>query len=1671
MSATSAGAIEALDGRVQFHGFTELQLRALDEKFSQELDLAQWYNVLNLELELDIAPDGIGPIDLMSAYIRAEARYDAIYNEGFYIFPSINTYGDNSEDLPKRLRDGKDREMGGVIRATDRFGKFKTQRISDRDPTTIVPPVINIPPQNLDLGPGLYGTPPTDPINYVPNVAAITANFPDGLNVAAGGPDQLSRDGRRSDKGMRRGYPGFDTFFTQAGPDNQFGTPDDPARYVHEHVADFAFTFRDFRGPIGNDNLIMGPWLPKNFIRANALNTDRGNPFRGRIAPTPPMRHLLQISGVPDPGPPATNNLNIGDVQLNAIRFHEGDQIVNPAALAAMIPTPAPGELSFAAVDLLDPVLARVLTAPDNVLLDLRGLPSNPGPSARVPLNTTFPGRYTLAFFTSTGLTGNTFLTDDYGGDFMGGVVPCTDPTLTPPATQIREGLQAADPLAQCIESSSTDGGPGTPGNGGTDPGAPAGSYTAPGLVRMPGGLSRFLPNPPFGPRLETRADFRGETPFRPAPDLPNLGQRLLQKDSAGNITDLGEVQGLNSDHELAQGLYIPSKGALREIRSDHLDSLQFNYDEVDRSWNRGQAQQNNKELKEAYADVEVLDSRLWMRFGLQNIVWGKTELFRTTDQFNPQDLALASLPSLEESRIALWSARFVYSLYDVGPLEDVRAEFAFNFDQYQPNDLGACGEPFTPDLVCSLTNGIFAHSLLGLGIVGIDRPESPWKDLSDLEFGGRIEWRWDRFSFALIDFWGFSDFPHPEAQYYYERNVDFDTGRPLVGRLPHEQPGKCGVFAGERALDNMNASSTDPTLGNTPYVPTTATGFQALNLSYNSSFASHPLSVTTGAPQVDGISIVNKRGGIGRDPDCLRPGGAPGSSNAFAFDQDILAKTNALQNHHANQQIFAWICAGTVGIAASLDAGSCAWTIFATDAVLNSQLLPISFVESLTALMAGEQTGSIGPQHFMSLIATNTKGAIDGAALRPLPLASLNQLYNNPLFPFDRNANGVVDRTNCDDATNLANCDLGGFDGFDGRVQITGRNPQPLTAGARNFITLDRALTNEQRALLGCGPFYGSRCDSSLRFRDSARTTYFGSYGGLDFMNMEASALVQSWPGVDGTREGHTSTSTAIQPGTVGWVPTFDEEEERFNNGIGGPICTRFNVDENRELKLPGCRGVKTLQMGTATNGSPVVFISFEAGYLPSIDGCVIGTQVNRGVGQTPVQVLFDPNEQPNPSAQLVAELQLCNGAKVKQGVPNEVIRRDLTTGAPILNPATGLPLTSPNPECTGAQVGPVFPTGLKVCNARNVTLQDLPLIHPVAGCVASDVHFAALGPNDCSYWMHRNLVNELFNGTAQLFQNELAAFSWNFLMFLTLTSCNITSFDLDGNDHRVQNGGPRDLGPSPNVPGSTGDPGCFDPSNAYTAGRCSIASPMYCSNVKGFFSAAGVTRNTALAGGNSRFGRRTFIWQSGGELTLEYQQRNVLGLSSDFSEDVTKTNWGVEFTWIEDVPQINNDSLVGLSHTDALNLTVSVDRPTFINFLNPNRTFFFNSQWFFSYLTDYEDGFVGKGPWNVLFTFAMFTGYFQDRVQPQFVTIYDFRSQSGGLLPSLQYRFTESFSVTVGMLYFFGHTDLTDMGVREYAPAANRSGHDAYENGQDNGLALIRQRDEVFMRLRWTF
>jgi hypothetical protein len=310
----------------------------------------------------------------------------------------------------------------------------------------------------------------------------------------------------------------------------------------------------------------------------------------------------------------------------------------------------------------------------------------------------------------------------------------------------------------------------------------------------------------------------------------------------------------------------------------------------------------------------------------------------------------------------------------------------------------------------------------------------------------------------------------------------------------------------------------------------------------------------------------------------------------------------------------------------------------------------------------------------------------------------------------------------------------------------------------------------------------------------------------------------------------------------------------------------------------------------------------------------------------------------------------------------------------------------------------------------------------------------------------------------TNQLWENEMAIVSWNFQALLVANSSELTE-DLARIDGRT------DLTPAERT--------ARKQKRAYSVnnGKCSFRQPQFCGTPEAVFAVSGVTRPTVDAGGSGRFGRRTFTWHSGGEAILTYQRRNVLGFSADFAEDVTKSNWSMEFTWFNDVNRSDAEQRDGLSTVDTFNLTISVDRPTFINFLNANRTFFFNSQWFFQYITNYEKGFTSNGPFNVLFTFAFFTGYFQDRLLPTMVTVYDFRSQSGGFLPSVVYRFTEAFSATIGASFFVGHRQRIDMPIRGFAPTTNRAGPSTYKNGNEQLLTNFKDRDEVYVRLRWTF
>ena len=109
---------------------------------------------------------------------------------------------------------------------------------------------------------------------------------------------------------------------------------------------------------------------------------------------------------------------------------------------------------------------------------------------------------------------------------------------------------------------------------------------------------------------------------------------------------------------------------------------------------------------------------------------------------------------------------------------------------------------------------------------------------------------------------------------------------------------------------------------------------------------------------------------------------------------------------------------------------------------------------------------------------------------------------------------------------------------------------------------------------------------------------------------------------------------------------------------------------------------------------------------------------------------------------------------------------------------------------------------------------------------------------------------------------------------------------------------------------------------------------------------------------------------------------------------------------------PSASNDVALASQEGDAYNLTISVDRPTFVNFLNANRTFFMNAQLFLGYLPDYNQSYTST---------ARSTRSAPSRSRPATSrTACCPRSRSsttsarvGGVLPQVTYRINQDFSV----------------------------------------------------------
>lgn len=102
--------------------------------------------------------------------------------------------------------------------------------------------------------------------------------------------------------------------------------------------------------------------------------------------------------------------------------------------------------------------------------------------------------------------------------------------------------------------------------------------------------------------------------------------------------------------------------------------------------------------LREAYVtgDLAAADGKSWhFQVGKQQVVWGRTDLFRVLDVINPVDYSRNNIyDELQDIRIPMWIATAEYRMGPGEKLSDSNLQLVWNFDKFRPNNLGQGGTP-----------------------------------------------------------------------------------------------------------------------------------------------------------------------------------------------------------------------------------------------------------------------------------------------------------------------------------------------------------------------------------------------------------------------------------------------------------------------------------------------------------------------------------------------------------------------------------------------------------------------------------------------------------------------------------------------------------------------------------------------------------------------------------------------------------------------------------------------------------------------------------------------------------------------------------------------------------------------------------------------------------------
>ena len=472
------------------------------------------------------------------------------------------------------------------------------------------------------------------------------------------------------------------------------GTADDPARYANERILDYRYALTDVRGPAGHGpTRVLGPWLPKNILDRRGARS-RSRAIRS-AAGSPPRRSRRAGTAARA----ARSTIRPRCASSRATRSSRG----SPRA-----------QLAGFSIDALDPnsAIAIALFAPDTVISEAsRGKCERAG-VASCTVGTTFPdpdgaGTYTVKALNdfpptplagaadfSLGTTVAGALVPAFGGDFSG-VVPCVDPT-DPQLAARQRGEAGARPARRergLHAGLVRDG----------DPGRchavrpPRDEPAEPALHRRPRRERRS------GPRPTARSTAtRQRRAARRAGPLP--AERRAAPHAALGRSRHAEVQlqrdGARLEPRREPAAHQGAQGGLRRPRDARPPALDA---------------------------ARAPEHRLGQDRGVPH--------HRPVQPAGPRALVAAHARGVAHRAVV--GALRVLALRRGPARGRARSRSRRTSTSSSRPTSARAASPTRPISSARSPTAIATHSYLGVGIAGVDRPESPWKDLATSRSAG----------------------------------------------------------------------------------------------------------------------------------------------------------------------------------------------------------------------------------------------------------------------------------------------------------------------------------------------------------------------------------------------------------------------------------------------------------------------------------------------------------------------------------------------------------------------------------------------------------------------------------------------------------------------------------------------------------------------------------------------------------------------------------------------------------------------------------------------------------------------------------------------------------------------------------------------------------------------